>query len=116
MTTQSERMSGIDDPKGASREEPAGGRREAEGSTTDRVAKAAHHAIDETAAKAEQVEKQVRERADRASAKVDRSQAAAREQIEESLDKVETFIREQPMTAAGIAFAAGIIVSTILRR
>lgn len=116
MTTQSERMSGMDDPVGGSREESAGGRREAEASTTDRVARAAHHAIDETAAKAEQVERQVRERADRASTKVDRSQAAAREQIEESIDRVEAFIREQPMTAAGIAFAAGIIVSSMLRR
>lgn len=39
-----------------------------------------------------------------------------REQLESSLSRAEAFVREQPVTAAGLAFAAGILVSSLIRR
>lgn len=39
-----------------------------------------------------------------------------REQLESSLARAEQFVREKPVTAAGIAFAAGILASSLIRR
>lgn len=84
--------------------------------TTTRVAKTAHDVIDETAAKAGPVEMKIRETAAIAGNKVEATQEKARDQIDESLEKMESFVRERPVTSAGIAFAAGVLVSTLLRR
>lgn len=84
--------------------------------TTRRAAKTAHDVIDETAAKAEPVELQLREKAATAGEKVGATQEKAREQLDESLAKAEKFVKEKPFASAGIAFAAGIVVSTLLRR
>jgi len=85
-------------------------------SATRRAADAAHDVIDETASKAEVLEQRVRESAQKANEKVESSQEAASEQINRSLAKAETFAKESPVAAAGIAFAAGLFVSSILRR
>ena len=85
-------------------------------STASRVADSAHKLIDNTAAKAEEVERQLRRKAAKAGEKYEDTKETANEQVEQSLAKVESFVREKPMTAAGIAFAAGIIASSILRR
>lgn len=84
--------------------------------TTSRAAKAAHEVIDDTAAKTEPVELQIREKAASAGDKVEETQEKAREQLDESLAKAESFVKDKPFTSAGIAFAAGIVVSTLLRR
>ena len=84
--------------------------------TSKRVADAAHSMIDETAAKAEAVERELRDRAVRAGEKVEASQEAATRKLESSVAKAEAFAREQPIAAAGIAFATGVIAAAILRR
>jgi ElaB/YqjD/DUF883 family membrane-anchored ribosome-binding protein len=84
--------------------------------TTSRAAKAAHNVIDETAAKAEPVELQIREKAAVAGEKAEATQEKAREQLDQSLAKAERFVKEKPLASAGIAFAAGIVVSALLRR
>lgn len=83
---------------------------------TRRVAQAAHEFIDESAEKAESLERQFRDTTTTASDKVDLGKELTQQQIEESYEKVERFIREQPVATAGIAFAAGLIVSSLLRR
>jgi len=85
-------------------------------SATERVRNAAHDAIDQTAEKAESIERQVRARADKAGDKLEASHQAATEQVEQSIEQVEAFIKERPMAAAGIAFAAGVITTALLRR
>ena len=84
--------------------------------TTERVAKTAHDVIDETAAKTAPVEVKLRDKATHAGEKVEATQEKARDQIDESLEKMESFVKERPVTSAGIAFAAGVLVSTLLRR
>jgi ElaB/YqjD/DUF883 family membrane-anchored ribosome-binding protein len=84
--------------------------------TTSRAAKAAHNVIDETAAKAEPVELQIREKAAVAGEKAEATQEKAREQLDHSLAKAERIVKEKPLASAGIAFAAGIVVSALLRR
>ena len=85
-------------------------------STTRRVAESAHGLIDETAARAEDVERQIREKAAVAGDKLDATRESANEQVEQSLARVEKFVKDKPMTAAGIAFAAGIVATSLLRR
>lgn len=87
-----------------------------EATTASRVAKAAHNVIDDTSAKAEKVELQLREKASETGRKVEASQEKARAQIDESIASIEGFVKEKPMASAGIAFAAGMLVSALLRR
>jgi ElaB/YqjD/DUF883 family membrane-anchored ribosome-binding protein len=83
--------------------------------TTERVRLKAHEAVDSAAARAEDVERRIREEAAEAQVKLTETKEAATGQFEESLARVESFIRKRPMTAAGIAFAAGILVSRLAR-
>jgi ElaB/YqjD/DUF883 family membrane-anchored ribosome-binding protein len=85
-------------------------------STTQRVADAAHNAIDETAVKAETLERKMREGAAKAVESVENSQEAAGEQLNHAIAQAEAFAKKRPVAAAGIAFAAGILVAAALRR
>lgn len=84
--------------------------------TARRVANSAHDLIDDTAAKAENVELRLRERAAVAGDKLEATKDTANEQVEQSLARVESYVKEKPLTAAGIAFAAGVVATSILRR
>ncbi len=84
--------------------------------TTHKVATAAHDAIDSAAKKAEPVEQQIRERASKAGEQMEATQAAAVRQVEDSMQKIEKFVRERPVAATGMAFAAGVLATLILRR
>jgi ElaB/YqjD/DUF883 family membrane-anchored ribosome-binding protein len=65
------------------------------------LAEAAHGVIDDIASKAEAIEV---------------SQEQAVEKISRSISDAEAFAKERPVTAAGIAFALGILTSVLLRR
>jgi len=73
---------------------------------TSRLASAAHEAINEAAVRAAPLETQIRTKA----------VVNATEQVEHSLDQLQSFVKERPLTAAGIAFAAGMIATVLLRR
>jgi len=83
---------------------------------TRKVASVAHEAIDGAARKAEPVEQQLREQANKASEQVEATQAAAVQQVEHSMKQLESFVRERPVAATGLAFAAGVLATIILRR
>lgn len=85
-------------------------------SATKKAASMAHDAIDHAAEKAEPVEQKIREQAHRAQEKIGTTQAEASEQIHQQVEKVEAFIKQRPVAATGIAFAAGILAAIILRR
>lgn len=84
--------------------------------TTRRVADTAHELIDDTADKAENVELRLREKAAVAGEKIEATKDTANEQVEQSLAQVESFVKQKPLTAAGIAFAAGVVATSILRK
>ena len=84
--------------------------------TTQKVASVAHEAINGVAEKAEPVEQRLRDQAIKTGEQLEATQTAAIEQMQESMLKMETFIKERPMAASGIAFAAGILAAAILRR
>lgn len=85
-------------------------------STTRKVASLAHDAIEGAADKAEPIEQQIRERADQAGEQLELTQAAAAEQVGQSMKNIETFVKERPIAAAGIAFAAGALAALLLKR
>ncbi len=84
--------------------------------TTERAASIAREAIDGAARKAEPVERQLREQAVKAGDRLEAGQAAAAQQLEQSMKSVESFVRERPVAATGIAFAAGALAAILLRR
>lgn len=85
-------------------------------STTQKAATIAHDAIDQAAGKAEPLEQKVRDQAHVAQDKFKASSAEASEQIHQQVENVETFIKQRPVAATGIAFAAGMLAAIILRK
>jgi ElaB/YqjD/DUF883 family membrane-anchored ribosome-binding protein len=71
------------------------------GQTTEKMADKAHEAVDSAAEKVNQAEEQLR-------------QAAA--QGQDVLAAVSDYVKENPLTALGLAFAAGTIFSSMTRR
>jgi ElaB/YqjD/DUF883 family membrane-anchored ribosome-binding protein len=89
---------------------------EAPRSITQRVASSAHDTINSAAVKADELEVHLRAGAVKAGTKLEASQEAATAQVEKSLAKLETFVKGRPIAAAGIAFAAGVLATALLRR
>ena len=85
-------------------------------STTDRLASMAHETIDRATPKANRAEHEVRGAAARAvdGAKVLQEQAV--HAAEETGSKLRSYIGSNPLATAGIAFAAGVLVSALVRR
>ncbi len=96
---------------------PAGGRpRSTEPRTTEQAASAAHEAIDLAAEAAARAEERLREAAITGEQRLREKSAEARHTAERTLEQVRQYTRNNPFAAAGIAFAAGIIVSRLLSR
>ena len=85
-------------------------------STARRVADAAHEAVDSAAARAEELEHTLRDKAGQAGDKLEASQKRAAEQIDRQVAELERFVQRRPMAAAGIAFAAGVLATALVRR
>lgn len=82
----------------------------------EKAAAKAHEAIDAASAKAENMEVKLRDKAADTQQKLGEKKAEASAQIENTLASMEAYIREKPLAAAGMAFAAGIIASRILKK
>ncbi len=85
-------------------------------SIAQRVAISAHETIDNAANKADEIEQQLRVGVAKAGTSLEASQEAATAQVEKSLAKLESFVKGRPIAAAGIAFAAGVLATALLRR
>jgi len=84
--------------------------------TTQRIADKAHQTIDRAAEAATEAEKSVRSTAAKAAEKVKLSEERAAETIDESMQSIKTYVEKNPLASAGIAFAAGLVVSMLIRR
>jgi ElaB/YqjD/DUF883 family membrane-anchored ribosome-binding protein len=85
-------------------------------STSDRLASMAHETIDRVTPKANRAEHEVRGAAAKTTESVKQLQEQALEAAEEGLSKARSYIANNPLTTAGIAFAAGVLLSTLIRR
>jgi ElaB/YqjD/DUF883 family membrane-anchored ribosome-binding protein len=84
--------------------------------TTDKIAKAAHEAIDKMATGADQVEARVRQTAADAQSSMRERTDKAQRMSEDALANMRDYVHEHPIASLGMAFAAGIIFSALLRR
>ena len=84
--------------------------------TTDRFAAKAHEAVDNVAERAQRAEREVRGAATRTAEQARQLQEQATEKAEESIRRTTSYLESNPLAFAGIAFAAGVLFSTLLRR
>ena len=85
-------------------------------SVADLAADVAHNTISDAHGKLKETEQQLRAKAEIAGVNVERYADDAKAIATEKLGNVEGYIREQPLQAAGIAFAAGILTALLLRK
>lgn len=85
-------------------------------STTDRVAEAAHTAVDIAAANLAQAEEALREARHAAGLTAQETARQAQAVTEESLQSAREYIQANPLRAVGIALAAGFLTSVILKK
>jgi ElaB/YqjD/DUF883 family membrane-anchored ribosome-binding protein len=85
-------------------------------SASDRLASMAHETIDRVAPRANRAEHDVRGAAARVADSAKLMQEQAAEAAEENVRKLRSYIETHPLTTAGIAFAAGVLLSTLVRR
>lgn len=82
----------------------------------ERLAEHVHRTVDHAAASAAEAEREVRRAASDATERLRSSEAELAEMLDQNLDKVRTYIEKNPLQSAGIAFVAGIVLSSLLRR
>ena len=85
-------------------------------STTDRLAAMAHETIDRVTPRANRAELDMRNTATRTAEGVKHLEEQALETAGKSLKNLHSFIEQNPLTTAGIAFAAGALLSVLIRR
>jgi ElaB/YqjD/DUF883 family membrane-anchored ribosome-binding protein len=85
-------------------------------SESERVAQVIHEAVDRFAQHAAQAEQRIRDAAADAQDKVESTKRTARLKGEEAASAVEEYVDNHPWASLGIAFGAGIIISSLLRR
>jgi len=94
-------------------------REHAENSETpvaDRATERAHEVVDKAGQRAANMERNVREGAANTQERLQDGKEAATERMDESMATVEDFIQRKPLASAGIAFAAGVLVSRLLSK
>lgn len=83
---------------------------------TEKATSAAHQAVDALSIKAASAESSVRKGASSSAEALSEKQLIAREKLTECSAKTRAFATENPLATAGIAFAAGMLVTSLLRR
>ncbi len=85
-------------------------------SESERVAQVLHDALDRFAQHAAQAEQRLKDVAAEARHKVASSQNTARVKSEEVASAVEDYVDGHPWASLGIAFGAGVVIASLLRR
>lgn len=83
---------------------------------TEKATLAAHDAVDALSSKAAVAESSVRKGATSSAETLSEKQLIAREKLGEYTSKTRTLAAENPLATAGIAFAAGMLVTALFRR
>jgi ElaB/YqjD/DUF883 family membrane-anchored ribosome-binding protein len=81
--------------------------RQAAHATTDQLASRMHETVDRVADTARTAERHIRARA---------AEQRALEALESNLQKARSYVEENPLLSAGLAFAAGVVLSGLLTR
>ncbi len=84
--------------------------------TTERLADVAHDVVDKAAARTADVERAARHNAERAREKAYETASTAQQTSQTAMRTVTEYTQQNPLSALGTAFAAGIMLSALLRR
>ncbi|WP_462156556.1 DUF883 domain-containing protein [Pseudoalteromonas sp. GB56] len=84
--------------------------------TTEQVAKAAHETIDKMAHKAADAEQYVRTHAQQSKESVAQQKEQLEQSLQDSINRTKAFAKENPLLCAGLAFVAGMIFTSLMRR
>lgn len=87
-----------------------------ETTATERVAAKAHETVDTIAERAARAEREVRGVAAKTADQARRLQEDATARAEQSLHRAGSYLHSNPLPFVGLAFAAGVLLSTLLRR
>ena len=82
----------------------------------ERLADRAHETIENAAAGAAHVEREIRRVAADTAERIRHSEGELADVLDENLRKVREYVERNPMQSAAIAFAAGVVLSSLLRR
>lgn len=83
---------------------------------TEKVTAAAHETVDRASARASAAEERVRETVDNTSENIANKKASLEADFVTATDKTRQFVIENPLMAAGVAFTAGLILSSLLSK
>jgi ElaB/YqjD/DUF883 family membrane-anchored ribosome-binding protein len=83
---------------------------------TEKATQAAHQAVDAMAVKASAAEDTLRKTAASSQETLAHKQEEIKQQLQSSYSKTRELAAQNPLAAAGIAFAAGMLVTALLRR
>jgi ElaB/YqjD/DUF883 family membrane-anchored ribosome-binding protein len=87
-----------------------------ESTMTNRASSMARDTVERVTDAAEDAEQQLRSAAARKVRQAKELQDDMLDAVSDKLGKVDSYVKENPFTAAGIAFAIGAIVSALIRR
>jgi ElaB/YqjD/DUF883 family membrane-anchored ribosome-binding protein len=82
---------------------------------TSRISEKAHEAVDKMAEKASDLEQHAKAGMHAAAERAQEVRREAEREAKQAMNAVQRFMREQPVTSAALAFAAGVITTTLLR-
>lgn len=85
-------------------------------SITENLSKSAHDAIDRASEKAAAAEDTIRASAQRAEAQANALAGSVDQKRKDTLEAVQDYARKHPLESLGIAFASGIVFSSLMRR
>lgn len=83
---------------------------------SERLAAKAHDTVDRMAEAANHAEREVRGAATRTAEQAKQLRDQAVETADQSVQRVRSYVVQNPMMAAGIAFAAGVLLRSLFRR
>lgn len=91
-------------------------KQEQEHEITDQVTGKLHEVVDKAADSLGGAEERIRREAHEAGEKFREGKQQAQVRVEDVVGTVSTYVRENPLTALGIAFVAGSLISSLTRR
>lgn len=83
---------------------------------TDRASTAAHSAVDSIADKAATAEEKIRQTAANSQGTFKQKEEEIKQQVSQSMDRTREMAKQNPLATIGVAFAAGMLFSSLLRR
>ena len=84
--------------------------------TTERFAAKAHETVDTLAERAERVEREARGAAERTAEQARQLHEQYADKAEQGLRRAASYLESNPLAFVGIAFVAGVLLSTMIRR